>query len=474
MAPRAARTSRALAAAAALAVLLVACSQSSGGSTAPRPSGPERLQGTIGKAAYLIEVPAQWNGTLFLWSHGYVAPGSANPAQDAPVDQARTWMLGHGYAIAGSSYSSTGWALEDAFRDQIALLDFFTAHVAAPARVVAWGASLGGIVTAGLVQLHPDRFAGALPLCGVLSGGVATWNSELDAAYAFKTLLAPASTLELTHITDPDANRLLAMSLFQTASQTAQGRARLALVAALIDLPGWFDPRRPEPAPTDYAARLTAQMQWESQVDFRFAFAYRSELEHRAGGNPSWNAGVDYRALLTASPDRAEVVALYRAARLDLAGDLGQLDAAANIRPDAAASAYLAQNISFDGALSVPVLTVHTTGDGLVIPPNESAYSAVVSSAGASSMLRQLFVHRAGHCAFSPAEIVAAVEQLVHRMDTGSWDDPALTPAALNGAAIAEGADASTLLGFRLDPSFIAYQPAAYPRPFAKGAAIPA
>jgi hypothetical protein len=31
-------------------------------------------------ATYLIEVPANWNGTLFLYSHGYVAPGAANPA----------------------------------------------------------------------------------------------------------------------------------------------------------------------------------------------------------------------------------------------------------------------------------------------------------------------------------------------------------------------------------------------------------
>ena len=34
-------------------------------------------------ATYLLEVPANWNGTLFLYSHGYVTPGSANPAQAA-------------------------------------------------------------------------------------------------------------------------------------------------------------------------------------------------------------------------------------------------------------------------------------------------------------------------------------------------------------------------------------------------------
>ena len=33
-------------------------------------------------ATFLIEVPSPWNGTLLLYSHGYVAPGSPNPAHD--------------------------------------------------------------------------------------------------------------------------------------------------------------------------------------------------------------------------------------------------------------------------------------------------------------------------------------------------------------------------------------------------------
>ena len=34
-------------------------------------------------ATHIIEVPANWNGTLLLYSHGYVVPGSANLAVDA-------------------------------------------------------------------------------------------------------------------------------------------------------------------------------------------------------------------------------------------------------------------------------------------------------------------------------------------------------------------------------------------------------
>ena len=452
--------------------LMAACNQPA--THAAGTTGPRSLSGTIGAAAYEIDVPAAWNRTLFLWSHGYVAPGGSNSAQAAPSGEARTWLLDHHYAIAGSSYSSTGWALEDAFRDQVALLDFFNSHVGKPTRVIAWGASLGGIITAGLVQLHPDRFAGAMPLCGVLAGGIATWNTELDAAYAFKTLLAPQSSLQLTHVADGAGNLALAQQILNSAAATPQGQARLALVAALIDLPGWFDPTRPEPAASDYPTRAQQQILWESRTDFAFAFRYRTELEKRAGGNPSWNVGVDYSAQLAASSDRDEVVALYRQAGLDLNSDLGALAAGARIIPDLPAASYLARNVTFNGNLTIPVLSMHTIGDGLVIPPNEQAYASVVAAAGKQDMLRQLFVHRAGHCAFSPAETIAALQQLLRRLDTGRWDDAALQPDALNAAALAQGPSLNSFFGFSLPPSFDAYAPGPYPRPFVSGGTIPA
>ena len=454
-----------------LLCLLAACTNNS---KATPHHTPTSLSGSIGAAQYEIDVPAPWNGDLLLFSHGYVAPGSPNGVQAAPTVDARTWLTSHGYAIAGSSYGSTGWALDDALVDQMALLDFFDAHVGKPKRVIAWGVSLGGIITAGLVQLHPERFAAAMPLCGVLSGGVATWNSELDAAYAFKTLLAPQSTLQLVNITDPNANAQLAAHLVSSAAADPQGVARLALVAALTDLPGWFDPRLPEPAATDYATQVVAQIAWESRVDFSFAFRYRAELEHRAGGNPSWNTGVDYAAQLAASPNRREVEALYGQAGLDLQQDVRTLNAGPRIKPDPAAAAYLERNITFDGNLAVPVLAVHTTGDGLVIPPNENAYADVVTAAHKEFLLRQVFVHRAGHCAFTTAEIIAALHVLVRRIDTGQWDDAALQPVAMNVQARAQGATANQILGFSFEPSFEAYAPAAYPRPFAKGSTIPA
>ena len=455
-------------------LLVAACSSTAQPSGSSTPAGPNIATGAIGAARYIIETPQNWNGTLFLYSHGYVAPGAGNPASASPDPALGDWLLAGGYGLAASSYSSTGWAIEDALHDQIALLDHIEKQIK-PKRVIAIGASLGGIITAGLVQDYPTRFAGAISLCGVLAGGVATWNSGLDAAYAFKTLLAPGSQLQLVHITDPPANAKLAADLEAQAVQTPAGQARMALVAALADIPGWFLPTQPEPGPTDYAGMAAAQAQWESRIDFPFAFDYRAELEQRAGGNPSWNVGVDYRDVLDRSRDLNEVVALYARAGINLSADLTALNAGATIRPDASAVAYLNRYITFDGDIGVPVITAHTTADGLVIPQNDSAYGDAVRIAGQDSLLRQLFVHRAGHCAFTSAEVIMVIKAMLHRLDTGSWDDASLQSAAMNAAATALGARYNSIGGFfAASPAFTTYSPGQYPRPFTLGSSVPA
>ena len=409
-------------------------------------------------AAYLIEVPSPWNGTLLLYSHGYIVPGTPNPARDVGDPGTRALLLANGFALAGSSYATTGWAIEQALPDQIAVLDVFAASFGSPTRTIAWGHSLGGIITAGLIQKFPSRFDAALPMCGVLSGGVATWNQALDAAFVFKTLLANGSALQVVNITNPGANLALAEATLSAAQATPQGRARLALAAAMGDGPGWFDPASPEPAANDFSSQEANQFLWASEVDFPFQFALRAELEFRAGGNPSWNTGVNYGVQLAHSVDRDEVAALYAAAGLDLEADLAVLNSAPRIAADPSAVEYLKENIIFNGDIGVPVLTLHTTGDGLVSNQNESAYADVVRQAGNNRLLRRTFVHRAGHCTFTPAVTVTALDNLIGRLDTGSWPD--LTPDVLN-------AEASALGPLNIaPPSFIQFAPANYPRPF--------
>ena len=426
------------------------------------------VNGTLSDGAtYLIQCPAgAWNGTLYLYSHGYVTPGAANPAQDVGDPVTGAWMLANGYALAGSSYSTTGWAIAQALPDQISTLNAFGSTYGQPKTTVAWGHSLGGIITAGLLQDYPNRFDAALPMCGVLAGGVATWNTALDGAFAFQQLIDPS--VQVVNITNPTANLQGAEAAVVQAQQTAQGRARLALVAALGDTPGWFDPQSPEPAATDYAAQELNQYDWASQVTFPFVFAFRADLQAKAGGNPSWNTGVNYFSDLAKSADLAEVEALYQAAGLSLGHDVQTLNSSPRISASPNATAWLARNISFNGDIRVPVLTMHTTGDGLVVPENEQAYRSVVDQAGHGNLLRQVFVNRAGHCAFTPAETITAVQTLENRMSTGQWNVP--SPAVMNdeAAALGAGYNIFSVSGSVVPtaPAFVSYSPARYLRPF--------
>lgn len=417
---------------------------------------------------YLIQVPSNWDGTLVLYSHGYVVPGSSNPPEDVGDPITGAYLLSNGYALGGSSYATTGWAVQQALPDQIKVLDKFQSLVGTPKRTIAWGHSLGGMITAGLVQRYPSRFDAALPMCGVVAGGVGVWNQALDSAFAFNELLGQGSGLQLVNIKDPLGNLTKAEKILSKAQKTLQGRARIALAAALADVPGWFDPFSKEPAPKNYTAWEKNQYQWLSQDDFPFAFYLRAELEKRAGGNPSWNDGVGYGKELGESADLAEVKALYKKAGLNLETDLSTLKNAKRIKAKPESVDYLKQNIIYNGEITIPVLTLHTQGDGLAVVENETAYHNVVHQAGNGALLRELFVHRAGHCEFTPAETIVAFAALTYRLDNGSW--PELRSAVLNKSAKELGAHYNVLLenGKKVfvGPEYFKFEPGPFLRPY--------
>jgi hypothetical protein len=193
--------------------------------------------------------------------------------------------------------------------------------------------------------------------------------------------------------------------------------------------------------------------------DFSFLFAgARREVESRASGNPSWNTDVDYKVQFAHSINQDEVKALYAAAGLDLNADLETLNRQARITASPAAVDYLASNIIFNGNIRVPVLTMHTTADGLIPNEHETAYADVVREAGNSHLLRETFVHRAGHCLFTSAETITALMDLIQRLDTGEWPD--VDAGLLNQQATDLGPELNTS-----PASFIDYQPAKFPRP---------
>ncbi|MEH0578020.1 alpha/beta hydrolase [Streptomyces sp. B21-108] len=443
--PRVGRTRLRIALAALASVALVSLPLSAAEADTPATT---HLTGTLSDdATWVADVPDHWNGTLLLFSHGF----GTLTAQDAPTDAVRTELLAEGYAMAGSSYDPNGslWALNSAERDQFATLDAVTAKIGTPRRTLAIGNSMGGLINAQIARDGGGRIDGALDQCGLVAGGTDLDNYQLDAEHTIAQLLLPEQDVKLVRFGSADeatATATLLTKAVTAAQATPQGRARIALAAAYLNLPGW-SPGKDRPAATDWAGQEAQQYDWFTQGLLTFLEIPRYGMEQSVGGNNSWNRGVDYAGLLANSPHAPQVHALYQAAGLDLRADLSALTKGATITADPAAVRRAQQTSSAGQGLDVPLLDIHTTGDNLVPVEQENRFAARVRASGDGALLRQAFVERQGHCTFTTAETVAALHALEHRVSTGHWDNVA-TPVALQKSATALGLDGAAYVPY--------------------------
>jgi hypothetical protein len=389
---------------------------------------------------WIADVPANWNGTLLLYSHGF----GPLVAADAPDPTTAAALLARGYALAGSSYDPSGseWALDTAVSDQFGTLQAVESGVlpSRPREVLAFGTSMGGLISSLEAQDGAGRIDGALTTCGIVAGGINLNEYQLDGEYALAQLLLPGQQVQLVGFANPGDALATAATLQAAATQaqqTAAGRARLALALAFINVPTW-DPSQAAPAPaSDPAAQEAAQYDVEFTGSFStldFIESARPSVDQADGGSANWTAGTNFAAVLARSPYAPEVAALYRAAGLNLRSDLSDLTQNANITADPAAVRSLARTSVPTGHLAVPELDLHTIGDQLVAVQQENFYADQVHAAGDSNLLRQAFVASYGHCNFSPAELVAGVLALGHRVTTGQWGQET-QPGRLNQVA---------------------------------------
>jgi pimeloyl-ACP methyl ester carboxylesterase len=376
---------------------------------------------------YTLVKPENWNGTVFV-----------DLDSTALNSDASNWLYARGIARAGTTRVQIGSLVNQAADNLVETLDVFTARFGKPSRALISGSSLGGQVAAVTAFRHADRFAGAVAFCGGLMGWAPYLNTNLDAAFTARTLLAPAANMPLVHIPKEDAALTEQwQTLLKTAQGTPQGRARIMLAVLLGQAPIWTTRDMAEPAAGDVKGRQEAA--FNTLLDFSRQFtALRRRLEEPAGGATSWNAGVSYSGVYrnrVSAADRQTLEALYREAGLSIETDLRALDAAPRIPAEAGPVAFVRQLYPFDGNIRIPVFTMSNTGDPYVWSSIDSGYAAAVQRAGKSDLLRMTYVRSAGHCAFSNAEQIASFQVLLERLDSGRW--PETSPSAMNARAAA-------------------------------------
>jgi hypothetical protein len=392
--------------------------------------------GTLADSAQWIgQVPAAWNGTVLLYSHGF----GPLTAADAPSAGSAAQLLAQGYALVGSSYDVNGswWALDTAVSDQFgSLTAFLAASGLHPRRTVAVGTSMGGLINSLIDQESYGRVQGAVTFCGLVAGGVDLNNYQLNAEYAMTQLLPGAAGVQIRDYASMAAGSTAGAELsaaVASAQTSAAGQARIALSAALLNETDWTTGAAP-PAAGDYPGQELQEEEMLTSGQLSFIESGRYMISLAEGGDSGYNIGVDYGALIRQSPYYRQIKALYKAAGLNLGADIATLDEHESYAPEGNSLRRTQATSVNTGRLQVPELDVHTVSDQLAPTPFEATYAQRVALAGSSPLLRQVYANAIGHCNFTDADMVAAIDAMNNVVAARHWT-PGVTVTALNDAA---------------------------------------
>jgi pimeloyl-ACP methyl ester carboxylesterase len=151
---------------------------------APACDGKSPIQSCVGVtsdgAPYAMQVPANFNGTVALYSHGYrynvdIPAGIpliggykiTNTPEPVPGGNMAVaqYFFSQGIAIVGSGFARQGWNPDSAIKTNVELIDTFKKQFPKTTKVVAWGSSLGGVITQGLAEKHPELVSAVAPMC---------------------------------------------------------------------------------------------------------------------------------------------------------------------------------------------------------------------------------------------------------------------------------------------------------------------
>ncbi len=405
-----------------------------GAGAVPAPvSAAEALHasGRTANGEWVLDVPADFNGTLLVWSHGYTF--TPVPGSNAPSTTVRDELLGQGYALVGSSYArgGAGWAVREGVRAGIEALGIAERRIG-PGRVdtvVAWGASLGGLVTQTLAERRPELVDGVAPLCGVLAGTNKNLDLALDVAVGVKHFFYPKLRLR------GFPSRAAAQANLDAATKAILGQlsdpdTQAAATGRMLALAALSGSAEKTKASNGVGTSAAAGAATESVITaLNYGTLGRYDIEQRVGGNPSTNSGTDYRERVTGRAlARFTAFGFAEGLLSAYARSLQTYGKRVTAEKDARRAADRLGNPT--GQLADPTLTMHTVHDPLVIVQNERVFARRVARQQDSALMQQLFIqppayatgapYGAGHCNFTATQYVGVVDAIDGWVRTGS------------------------------------------------------
>jgi len=361
---------------------------------------------------YEIRMPKNFNGTLFLYSHGIrkgadlppipvVAPTGYvvdNSPSVAPSEEVATSLLKQGFALAGAGVQVQGWNLAEqtfatlllnsAARDKFPKID----------KVVGWGNSLGALSTQAVAEQYPGTFDAVGNMC-LAESGLAEITMALDLLWGFKSFFDP--TIKATGYSAGDAGYKEMLGDIQkvlgvlTALQTAitvnptspTWPTTSAVPAALQAIPvrsavlllGLISGISTQSMTYDSASGPAGASETtfglvispalavlENSVDaVGLAILANYDMEKRAGGIVYDNSKTNYAARLG---DDGDTYAAALSGKTFTGALLSILQASPRVTADPAAVARFKTLYDIQGKVTVPTINLTATADHITPP----------------------------------------------------------------------------------------------------------
>jgi len=346
--------------------------------------------GALGGADYLIEVPANWNGGLVVFAHGIQRGLGKGTAVSPPIAR---HIVASGHAWVASGFRASEYQPHLFIEDLIALRELFLKEIGRPRWTIIYGLSMGGHIAVASLELHPGLYQGGLTECGLVDGiGIADYLMAYTAA---AELISGVPLLDA-----PDRqtfyqllNERVVPALGMPGSYTALGRQFDSVVKYLMggDRAGNDLPLRIQGLERRYLMNMMHRPQ-------------DLENEPNPGLRAASTAHVRYRIDPGLGLTEDELNARVR-----------RVAPAKDARSPTANPVYAERT----GRITVPLLTLHETGDAWVPLSLEQSYRRRTIAAGTNHLLVQRVIRAPSHCGFENQIREQAFDDLVTWVERG-------------------------------------------------------
>lgn len=365
-------------------------------------------------AGWRIEVPVNWNGDLVLYAHGYAGTGDVLSVSNPSI---RAHLIANGFAWAASSYQANGYVPGTGAEDTNDLLQVFRRVVEVPGgkpggsnkpnNVYLFGVSMGGQVVGHMIEKWPNRFAGALPVCGVM-GDNELFDFFQDLYLVAETLVGndPVVPTPADYYTNPAEGWQVTRTLLGNPYPTSLTPLGEQFKQAVEMFSGGDRPIFDEG--------------WVGGSGGAFAFTFGSAT---AGpGRQNYDTIYQFDTDLGLTPEEQ----LFN-------DSIVRIKAATKDRNPQGIYTETTSSPRLSGKFQVPVVSLHTLGELFVPFLMQQVYAERALEAGNADLLVQRAIRARTHCEFTQAELTEAFDDLVQWVEDGvkPAGDNVLDPAVV-------------------------------------------